>query len=75
MDASTAQVYKLDDLVHLYSSQLKQHGVMSDVTVNSATLKQRLLVQFPDMRAHNQGRDMLKVFEEEVGAALSKAFL
>ena len=54
LEASTAPVIKLTDLVHLYSSQL---GVMSDVGVNSTRLKQRLLVQFLDMKL---------VFDEDV---------
>ena len=35
--------------------------------------KQRLLAQFPDMQAHNKARDVLKVFEKDVGAALARA--
>ena len=49
------------DLVHLYSSQLKQLRVMSD------RLKQTLLAQCPDMNAHNRWRNTLLVFDEDIG--------
>ena len=49
------------DLVLLYSSQLKQLRVMSD------RLKQRLLAQCPDMKAHNHWRNMLFVFDGDMG--------
>ena len=53
LEANTAPVFKLADLVQLYTSRLEQLGVVSDVRVNSTRLKQRLLAQFVDMRAHN----------------------
>ena len=52
---------------------MQQLVVNLDTRVHSTRLKQRLLAQFPDMRAHTKGRDMLMVFEEDVGAALTKA--
>ena len=47
--------------------------VKIDTRVHSTPLKQRLLAQFPHMWAHNKGRDVLMVFEEDVGAALARA--
>ena len=41
--------------------------------MNSAQLKQRLLAQYADMTAHNHGRIMLLIFDEDLGAALDKA--
>ena len=41
--------------------------------VNTTRLKQRLLAHFPDLRAQNKGRDVLLVFDEDIGAALGKA--
>ena len=73
LEANTAPVFKLADLVQLYASRLEQLGVVSDVRVNSTRLKQSLLAQFPDMRAHNQGRDIWLLFDEDVSAALGKA--
>ena len=70
LDEETAQVFKLANLVELYQQQL---GVKLDTRrVHSTRLKHRLLAQFP-VHAHTQGRDVLLVFEEDVGAALTKA--
>ena len=62
----------LADLAQLYQSRMQQLEVKLDNRVNSTRLKQRLLVQFPDMRTHNKRRDILMAFEEYVGAALAK---
>ena len=72
-DEETAPVFSLSDLVHLYQSRMEQLGVHLDTRVHSTRLKQRLLSQFPDMRAHTKGRDILMAFEEDIGGALDKA--
>ena len=72
-ETSTAPVFKLADLAHLYMSRMKQLGVVSDTRVNTTRLKQRLLAHFPDLRAHTKGRDVVLVFDEDIGAALGKA--
>ena len=54
-------------------SRMEQLEVKLDTRVHSTRLKQRLLVQFPDMRTHNKRKDILMAFEEDVGAALAKA--
>jgi len=69
LEASTAPVFKLADLAHLYMSRMEQFGVVNDARVNTARLKQRLLAHFPDLRAQNKGRDVLLVFDEDIGAA------
>ena len=66
-------MFKLVNLVELYQSKMQQLGVKLDTRVHSTRLKHRLLAQFPDMRAQTKGRDILLVFEEDVGAALTKA--
>ena len=52
---------------------MQRLGVKLDTRVDSTRLKQRLLAQFPDMRANTKGRDVLLIFEEGVGDALTKA--
>ena len=53
---------------------MEQLEVSTDTRLYSTRLKYRPLAQFPDMKAHNKGRDVLMVFEEEdVGAALATA--
>ena len=74
LDEENAHVFKLANLIELYQSRMQQLGVKLDTRVHSTRLKHRLLAQFPDMRAHTKGRDVLVlVFEEDVGAALTKA--
>ena len=73
LDGDTAPVFKLADLAQLYNSRVEQLGLKSDVRVHTTRLKQRLLSQFPDMRAQKKGRDVLMVFEEDIGNALAKA--
>ena len=70
LETSTAPVFKLADLAHLYMSRIEQLGVVSDTRVNTTRLKQRLLAHFPDLRAHTKGRDVFLVFDEDIGAAL-----
>ena len=73
IDNSVAPIFKLTDLVHLYSTRLKQ--LETDVVgcIHSTQLKDRILVYFPDMEAHKQGRDVVLIFNKDVGCALHKA--
>ena len=72
-DARTiAPVFKLADLSKLYSSRLDQLGIKQESRIQSTRLKQRILAHFPDMRATKKGRDVLLVFDEDIGHALAK---
>ena len=73
MDNLVAPVFKLKLLVDLYTSRLEQLGTHVDGCVHSGRLKDRLLSYFPSMEAHKQGRDVVLVSNEDVGAALGKA--
>lgn len=73
LEATTAPVFKLADLAHLYMSRMEQFGVVNDKRVNTTRLKERLLAQFPDLRAYSKGRDMMLAFGEDIGSALDKA--
>ena len=66
----SAPVFKLAELSQLYKSRLEQLGVE---VVHSTLLKQRLLAEFPDMRAYTKGGDVLMAFEDDIGSALAKA--
>ena len=74
LDEEIAQVFKLANLVELYQSRMQQLGVKLETKVHSTRLKQRLLAQYTDMRAHTHGRDVLLVFVEDVGASPIKAY-
>lgn len=73
MDSLVAPVFKLTDLVNLYSTRLEQLGTHVTGRIHSTKLKNRILSYFPDMDAHKQGRDVVLVCNEDVGAALRKA--
>lgn len=66
-------VLKLVDLKKLYADRLQQLDVTVAQTINSTRLKEKLLAYFPDMRAQNDGRDIVLAFEDSLGAAVSKA--
>jgi hypothetical protein len=72
-ESDSVSVFKLVDLVNLYSSRLKQLGVETPDRVHSTHLKNRILSHFPDMQAHPEGRDVLLVFNTDIGAALREA--
>lgn len=68
-----APVFKLADLAKLYATKLNELDGVSSGTVNTTRLKDRLLAVFPDLSAHSQGRDVLLVFDKDIGDALRKA--
>ena len=73
MDNLVAPIFKLSDLVSLYSNRLKQLGTEVAGRIHSTKLKIRVLSYFSDMEAHTQGREVILAFKGDVGAALRKA--
>ena len=67
-------VFKLTDLVYLYSTRLKQLGTDVVGHVHSTQLKDRILGYFPDTEAHKQGQDVVLISNKDIGSALSKAY-
>ncbi|KAG7162446.1 hypothetical protein Hamer_G007990 [Homarus americanus] len=72
-DKISAPVFKLSDLVKLYTQRMEEHGIKLNQRVHSTLLKERILAQFPNMQEHNKGRDILLAFEDDLGDALEKA--
>lgn len=72
-DNEVAPVFKLADLIKMYSARVKQLGTSLDGRVNSTHLKNRILAYFPDMQDHKDGRDILLVFNKDVGLGIKKA--
>jgi len=72
-DTNVAPIFKLTDLVSLYTTRLKQLGTDAEGHVHSTKLKERLLSFFPDMESHKQGRNLVLIANEDIGSALSKA--
>ena len=61
------------NLISLYQTRLKQLGTKTTGRIHSTRLKERILSYFPDMQAIKQGREVLLVFNDDVGDALTKA--
>lgn len=70
-DSDVAPLFKMTDLTNLYSNRLQQLG--TNIRVHSTKLKNRILGYFPDMEAHKQGREIVLVFNKDIGHALRKA--
>lgn len=66
-------VFKLADVTTLYHDRLLTMGLSID-KVHSTRLKTRLLNRFPDMKAFQQGRDILLGFDSHLGSAMKNAF-
>lgn len=73
LDEGIAPVFKLSDLLSLYKARLEQLGTVTTGRIHSTRLKDRILSYFPDLHSIKQGRDVLLVFNEDVGNALGKA--
>ena len=63
-------VFKLSDLAKLYRERLINLGTDVPNRINSTRLKERLLHLIPDLKAQTQGRDILLVFDDDIGEAL-----
>ena len=72
-ESEVAPVFKLADLVEMYTSILKDLGADAETRAHSTRLKDRILANIPDIRAHKQGRDVLLVFEGDIGLVLKKS--
>ena len=69
-DTESAPIFKLTDLIELNNTRLVQLGSDADSHVHSTRLKESY---FPDMEAHQQGRNIVLVENEHIGSALNKA--
>ena len=72
-DDLIAPVFKLKDLTVLYGNRLNQLGTNISGRVHSTKLKDRILAYFPDIEAHKQGRDVVLIYNKDIGSALRKA--
>ena len=73
MHEDIAPVFKLSDLVKLYSSRLQELGVKQHTRQHSTELKNRILAQNPNLKVNKEGRDVLLTFNNDLGPALHKA--
>ena len=63
-------MFKLADLVKLYSSRLEHLYQGTSYNVNSTRIKERLLKLIPALWAETHGRDILLIFENYIGDAI-----
>ena len=56
-DEDSATIFRLSDLAKLYKDRLEQLGVTVDSRIHSTRLKNRLISELPELRAHSEGRD------------------
>lgn len=69
-DQSVAPIFKLSDLLKLYTDRLRNLGVEVTGRIHSSDLKDRILANVPGIRAYKQGRDILLSYDDDVGFAL-----
>lgn len=73
MDTEVATIFRLADLLNMYTNRLEQFGIDTSKKLNSTHLKDRILAAIPDLEAHKQGRDVLLIFNEDIGKAIKQA--
>ena len=73
LDERLAPIFKLSELTKLYTKRLEQLGTTTTVRVHSTKIKDRILSYFSDMEAHKHGRDVVFVYNKDIGEALHKA--
>ena len=61
-DGGSAAVFRLGDLIKLYKDRLEHLGVTVDSRIHRTRLKNRLIVELPEVRAHSDGGDTLLTF-------------
>ena len=69
---SVAPMFKMPDIVSMYSDRLKQLGIDDISTIDSTTIKDKILANIPDLKDYKEGRITLLAFKEDVGPALKK---
>ena len=68
----TRPIFKMADMKNLYISRLNELG-LDQVQVHTTRLKDRLLAAIPDLRSQTEGRDILLIYDEDIGTALKQA--
>ena len=63
-------VFLLSDLLKLYTTRLEQLGLQVQTRINSTRLKEKLMLQMPDLCAHTDGREVRLAFTKDVSEAL-----
>ena len=65
--------FKLSDFIKLYTSQFSALDIHLEKRVHRTRFKNRLLSQFEDMSPYNDKKEVILVFNHDVGKAISVA--
>ena len=67
-------VFKLSELAKMFASRMSEleYENTGSCRVHSTRLKERLLLQIPELRAEQQGRDVLMLFKKDIGDAVKR---
>ena len=71
MDALVAAVFRLEDTAALYTTRVEQ--LATNVTAPFPSTKQNNRIYFPDLGERTQDRDVLLVFNQDLGPACEQA--
>ena len=74
-DKDVVPIFKLTDLLHLYTDRLIELGVDVTRRIHSTDLKNRILANVPGLNAHRKGRDVMMSFDDDIGHVLRDACL
>ena len=69
----TLPVFKLSDLGKMYNARLKEIDPTFSGKTNTTRLKERLQTLIPDLRAQPQGREVVLMFNTDMGKAIKYA--
>ena len=74
-EKDVAPIFKLTDLLQLYTDRLIELGVDVTGRIHSTDLKNRILANVPGLNAYKQGRDVMLSFYDDIGHVLRDACL
>ena len=63
----------LSDLIKIYCQYLKDLGMTVEKRIHSTRFKNRILAQFDDISPHNEGKEVVLIFQRDIGAAVTSA--
>ncbi|VDI22023.1 Hypothetical predicted protein [Mytilus galloprovincialis] len=67
-----ANAFRLADLSNMYEKRVQQLSE-GTIPIHRTRLKEMLLAKIPDLQAYTKGREVLLVFEKDVGPAIALA--
>ena len=74
-DIYTASVFSMTSLSRLYTLLLSQFGLTNaKVHVHSTRRRQKIEAAIPDLTCTSQGRNVIRLFDKDLGNALKKVY-